>query len=133
MYWGGQPKKGPWVHLHGGHTVRMLHDQRITLPLVTRGQVALNTLVSLAEMTYVVDGKGFAENGQAPGDDGSWLRLTERIQRDAGKGAVGKGKGKQKGRSQKEKAMVAGLSAILGRLSMVTGAEVEKAMMAAGP
>ena len=108
------------------------HNQRITMPQVTRGQVALNTLVALAEMSYVIDGKGFAENGQAPGEGGVWLRLTSRIARDAGKGAVGKqGKRKRSKATKAERDMVAGLGAILSDLGFVSGPNEEAEVMGA--
>ena len=44
---------------------------RIQMPQVTRGQAHHNTLLSLAEMSYTMDGAGFYRNGQAPNDAGS--------------------------------------------------------------
>ena len=53
-------------------------EQRIKIPTVTRGQVMVNTLVSWAELSHTMTGRGFVANGQAAGEDGSWLRLSAR-------------------------------------------------------
>ena len=41
-------------------------SERIEMPQVTRGQAHYNTFISLAELSFTLNGKGFYNNGQAP-------------------------------------------------------------------
>ena len=44
----------------------------IEMPQVSRGQAHCNTLLSLAELSFTMNGDGFYRNGQVPNDQGKY-------------------------------------------------------------
>ena len=87
---------------------------KLSIPLVTRGQVVVNVLVTLAKMSFTLTGEGFARNGQIAQADGSWLRLSQRIAQNQGKTSGGKRTKKNKIKKAQEES----IHAFLGRVSM---------------
>mgnify|MGYP004192424799 CR=1 FL=1 len=77
----------------------------------------VNTLLSWAELSHTMTGKGFVANGQAAGEDGSFLRLSAR--NVANKGKNNKGKGKKKKSSKVEATQDETLAMMFARNAMV--------------
>ena len=93
-------------------------EQRLKIPTVTRGQVMVNTLVSWAELSHTMTGRGFVANRQAAGEDGSWLRLSARNAANQGKSNKSYRK-KRKGKSKMETTQDDSLAALFARNAQV--------------
>ena len=60
-------------------------ENAIKIPQVTRGQAHFNTLLSLAELSYTMNGDGFFHNGHAANTQGEWLRYSARSKAKRGR------------------------------------------------
>ena len=55
------------------------------MPQVTRGQAHYNILLSLAVLSYTMNGDGFFRNGLAANAQGEWLRYSVRTKLKRGR------------------------------------------------
>jgi hypothetical protein len=83
------------------------------------------------ELSFFVDGSGFQRNGQAPDADGSWLRLSTRIENNAGKGAAG-GKTRKRKNQKAEERQDEGIAMLLATISMSEDNSEAEMVLAAG-